>query len=84
MITINRVTVGTDLSNRECLFVHDTPEDANNIVADSPVSDGVMMSTTTYHRAATVGDVRRLIWDQNGDEVKIELCDLLDFDSREA
>lgn len=71
MISINRITVGYSLplSNRygsECLFVWSTPEQATHVIAESPHSDGVMMCTTTYHRAATMSDVVELKYDQYG------------------
>lgn len=71
-VALDRVTVGSDLYGRECLHVHADTDAALDAILASPLSDGVTMSSTTYHRAATARDVRRLVYDRDGDQVTID------------
>lgn len=81
-ISLDRITVGHGIpgsaGHGETLYVWDSPEAAEQMVDNSPISDEQMMSTTTYHRAATMADVARLQYDCEGRElaaIKIEKYD---------
>ena len=74
-MTIDRITVahaipqGTD-RGQEWLVIHPTARAAREAIDASPLSDGQMMSSTTYHRSATLADVRRLRYDADGNLVE--------------
>lgn len=68
---LNNITVGHDLYGREMLYTHGTAKQAQAMIDNSPIDDGVMMSTTTYHRAATMSDVHALKYNQDGEDVTI-------------
>jgi hypothetical protein len=65
------ITVTSNYRPRECLFIHPDAAAAQEAIDGSPWSDGVMMSTTTWHRAAKMSDIRRLRYDQNGEEINL-------------
>lgn len=69
--SLNRITVGASFGGKECLHVWATAEAASNAVRNSPVYDDQMAATTTYHRAATGGDVQRLIYDREGNKIAL-------------
>ena len=72
MTTLAQITVGRDYYGRECLHVWDSVEAAQEILDESPVSDGYSMSSTTFHRPAKISDVWRLKYDRDGNHVTIE------------
>ena len=69
---LEQITVGLDYYGNECLYVWDTPDEAQLILDDSPVSDGYSMSSTTFHRPAKISDVWRLKYDRDGNPVEVE------------
>jgi hypothetical protein len=69
---LNHITVGHDYYGNECLHVWGSPEEAQTILDDSPVSDGYSMSSTTFHRPAKISDVWRLKYDRDGNPVEVE------------
>lgn len=72
MTRLNQITVGRDYYSRECLYVWDSMESAQEILDESPISDGYSMSSTTFHRPAKISDVWRLKYDQDGNIVEVE------------
>ncbi len=68
---LSHVTVGTDYYNHECLHVWPDADIAEKVIYESPLCDDYMVITTTYHRAATVADVRRLQYDRDGLSVQL-------------
>lgn len=70
-VSLEQITVGTDLYGGEMLHVHRDAAAAQRVIDNSPISDGVMMSTTTYHRQATKEDVVRLQYDRDGSYIEV-------------
>jgi hypothetical protein len=78
MTRLSQITVGSQIASTDrphgsdCLYVWMSSEEARGVIRHSPLRDSQLMSSTTYHRAATVGDVERLEYDENGNMIDPE------------
>ena len=68
---IGKVTVRTNLLGEVGLFTWPTIKAAKDAIFYSPLSDGILMSSAVYHRAATVDDCLKLRYNQDGAEVYV-------------